>query len=113
MRLTFYTSSVRLDLRQQNLNANSHTKQGDGGLTTFKSEDHLRDAWNAFGAYTTLENARRHAGVDISKTYSSEDHRCLNSADWRRPTSRDLLSYTVSIALRLIRPTTSISTNSR
>jgi hypothetical protein len=52
-------------------------------LETIESDDLIHDAWDAFGEYTTLEEACQRAGVEISNTYWVAYDHGLDPADWR------------------------------
>jgi len=54
-------------------------------LDTIQSDDLVHDVWDAFGEYTSLEDACEYAGIGTTKTYWAEyDHR-IDPADWRTP----------------------------
>lgn len=75
----------RARLAAANLGARTAVSEwADEVLTSLESDDLINDAWEAFGAYTTLEEACRHAGVAMSNTYWSAYDLDLNPANWRR-----------------------------
>jgi hypothetical protein len=57
----------------------------DTVLETIESDDLIHDAWDAFGEYTALEDACRHAEVEIPNTNWTDYDHGLDPADWRPP----------------------------
>jgi len=54
-------------------------------LGTIQSDDLVHDVWDAFGEYTSLEDACEYAGIGIAQTYWAEYDHGIDPADWRTP----------------------------